>query len=105
MGKSIIMLGGVVLLAGCATQSFKINDGIADRPDYHKMQHFFFSGVAQEQQIDAAKICFGAENIIKVEVRQSFLNGVLGYLSYGIYTPRDIKIFCKSSTSKADSKP
>ena len=41
--------------------------------------HFFVSGIGQKKTVDAAKICGGAENIVKTETQQTFVNGLLGF--------------------------
>ena len=48
--------------------------------------HFFVSGIGQKT-VDAAKICGGAENVVKTETQQTFVNGLLGFITLGIYTP------------------
>ena len=47
--------------------------------------HFFVSGIG-EKTVNAAKICGGAENV-KAETQQTFVNGLLGFITLGIYTP------------------
>ena len=32
--------------------------------------HFFVSGIGQKKTVDAAKICGGAENVVKTETQQ-----------------------------------
>ena len=39
--------------------------------------HFFVSGIGQKKTVDAAKICGGAENVVKTETQQTFVNGLL----------------------------
>ena len=41
--------------------------------------HFFVSGIGQKKTVDAAKICGGAENVVKTEAQQTFVNGLLGF--------------------------
>ena len=45
-----------------------------------------FSGIGQKKTVDAAKICGGAENVVKTETQQTFVNGLLGFNTLGIYT-------------------
>ena len=46
-----------------------------------------FLGIGQkENYFDAAKICGGAENVVKTETQQTFVNGLLGFITLGIYT-------------------
>ena len=44
------------------------------------------SGIGQKKTVDAAKICGGAENVVKTETQQTFVNGLLGFITLGIYT-------------------
>ncbi|AMX03608.1 Bor family protein [Microbulbifer thermotolerans] len=84
------------LLFGCASQTFTINGEGGEVPTSQKTQHFFVSGIGQEKITNAAEICGGAENIVKVEAQHTFMNGFLSFITYGIYTPRDAKVYCKS---------
>jgi hypothetical protein len=63
---------------------------------YATQEAFFISGLGQEQVTDAAKVCGGAENVIKVEAQHNFVNGLLGWITFGIYTPRDEKVYCSN---------
>ena len=45
------------------------------------------SGIGQKKTVSAAKICGGAENVVKTETQQTFVNGLLGFITLGIYTP------------------
>lgn len=86
----------VLLVSGCASQTFTINGSTNAEPTSQRPQHFFIHGLGQEKTTDAAALCGGAENIVKVEVQQTFLNGFLAVLTCGIYTPRDAKVYCKA---------
>ena len=55
--------------------------------------HFFVSGIGRKT-VDAAKICGGAENIVKTETQQTFVNGLLGFIALGIYTPLEARVYC-----------
>ena len=44
--------------------------------------HFFVSGIGQKKTVDAAKICGGAENVVKAN-QQTFVNGLLGFINTG----------------------
>ena len=50
---------------------------------------------AGKKTVDAAKICGGAENVIvKTETQQTFVNGLLGFITLGIYTPLEARVYC-----------
>ena len=55
--------------------------------------HFFVSGIGQKKTVDAAKICGGAESIVKTETQQTFVNGLLGFITLGIYTPLEARVY------------
>ena len=84
-----------LLMGGCAAQTFNINGADGEVPTTQTSQTFFVSGIAQEKVMDAAQICGGADKVVKVEAQQTFLNGLLGFVTLGIYTPRDAKVYCK----------
>ena len=48
--------------------------------------------IGQKKTVDAAKICGGAENVVKTETQQTFVNGLLGFITLGIYTP--LEAYC-----------
>ena len=56
--------------------------------------HFFVSVGGQKKTVDAAKICGGAENVVKTETQQTFVNGLLGFITLGIYTPLEARVYC-----------
>ena len=55
--------------------------------------HFFVSGIGAKKTVDAAKICGGAENVVKTETQQTFVNGLLGFITLGIYTPLEARVY------------
>ena len=54
--------------------------------------HFFVSGIGQKKTVDAAKICGGAENVVKTETQQRIRNGYSGFIILSIYTPLEARI-------------
>ena len=50
--------------------------------------HFFVSGIEPEEKtVDTAKIVAARRNVVKTETQQTFVNGLLGFITLGIYTP------------------
>lgn len=95
MEKALFALTLVVMLAGCAQQTFSIKDNMSDSSYSQKQtQHFFVSGIGQEKNVDAASVCGGRDNVARVEVQQTFLNVLLSLATLGIYTPREARVYC-----------
>lgn len=95
MKKAIIISLAILGLSGCATQTYYINGKSGSTPTKSEMQPFFVSGIGQEKDLDAAAICGGANKVIKVESKQEGLDCILGVVTFGIYTPRHAKVYCK----------
>lgn len=95
MKKFALIAAAAVLASGCATQTYTLSSQSQATPAYDKAQTFFVSGLAQEKEVNAAEVCGGANNVAKVQTELTFINGVLGSLSQGIYTPRQARVFCK----------
>ena len=72
-----------LLITGCAQQTFTVqNKPAAVAPKETITHHFFVSGIGQKKTVDAAKICGGAENVVKTETQQTFVNGLLGFIAF-----------------------
>ena len=56
---------------------FKTNQRSSTKTITH---HFFVSGIGQKKTVDAAKICGGAEMLLK-QKQQTFVNGLLGFIN------------------------
>jgi hypothetical protein len=90
------LLGATIhLLSGCAAQTFVVSSNTQDEPTKQTSQAFFVNGIGQERVIDAAAICGGADKVLKVQSQETVGNGFLRVLTFGIYTPREAKVYCR----------
>lgn len=96
MKKLIIAIIATMALSGCAQQTFRINDGIVENPTQVTKQTFFVQGIGQSQTIDAAKVCGGADKVVRTEVQESGMDVLLRVVTIGIYTPREARVYCAS---------
>ena len=93
--KMLLATALALLITGCAQQTFTVqNKPAAVAPKETITHHFFVSGIGQKKTVDAAKICGGAENVVKTETQQTFVNGLLGFITLGIYTPLEARVYC-----------
>ena len=98
MKKSVLCaMIAAALLAGCANQRFNIAGELPLEPaaNSEDSQSFFVSGIGQKQTVDAAKVCGGAAKVEGVAVEQSGMDVLLGMVTFGIYTPRTARVYCK----------
>ena len=88
MKKMLLATALACLLRMCSTGVYCSKHkpaAIAPKGNHHPS--FLWSGIGQKKTVDAAKICGGAENVVKTETQQTFVNGLLGFITLGIYTP------------------
>ncbi|AML58946.1 Lipoprotein Bor [Serratia rubidaea] len=91
------LLAAVVLamtVTGCAQQAFTMKNQTVAAAKQTTTHHFFVSGIGQKKTIDAAAVCGGADKVVRTEVQQTFPNILLGVVTFGIYTPREARIYC-----------
>ena len=93
MKKMLLATALALLITGCAQQFYCSNKPAAESTKETITHHFFVSEL-QKKTVDAAKICGGAENAVKTETQQTFVNGLLGFITLGIYTPLVGRVYC-----------
>ena len=87
MKKMLLALRWPCLLQDVLNRRFTVqNKPAAVAPKKTITHHFFVSGIGQKKTVDAAKIC-GAENVVKTETQQTFVNGLLRFYYFGIPAP------------------
>ena len=85
----------VLFITGCAQQTFTVQNKPAAVAPKGKPSPIIssFLELGRRKTVDAAKICGGAENV-KTETQQTFVNGLLGFITLGIYTPLEARVYC-----------
>ena len=84
-----------LLITGCAQQTFTVqNKPAAVAPKETITHHFFVSGRWAEENCRCSQICGGAESVVKTETQQTFVNGLLRFITLGIYTPLEARVYC-----------
>nr|WP_320448021.1 Bor family protein [Escherichia coli]WPB10780.1 lipoprotein bor [Escherichia coli] len=94
MKKMLFSATLAILITGCAQQTFTVGNKPTAVTPKETITHFFVSGIGQKKTVDAAKICGGAENVVKTETQQTFVNGLLGFYHFCIYTPLEARVYC-----------
>ena len=60
----------------CSTDVCSKQTGSSSTKGNHHPSFLRFYGIGQKKTVDAAKICGGAENVVKTETQQTFVNGL-----------------------------
>ena len=74
--KKMLLAALALLITGCAQQTFTVQNKPAAVAPKTITHHFFVSGGGQKKTVDAAKICGGAENVVKTETQQTFVKWI-----------------------------
>ena len=79
MKKMLLATALALLITGCAQQTFTVqNKPAAVAPKPSPIISSFLE-IGPKKTADAAKICGGAENVVKTETQQTFVNGLLRF--------------------------
>jgi len=89
--KGVLILTLFLSISACHSMKFKIADGqvgnvVKDR------KSFFLFGIVPTENVDLALYC--PNGTIAVAESTSFLDGFLGFVTLGIYTPRSSTYYC-----------
>ena len=87
----------VLLITGCASTDVYCSKQTGSRCNQAKPSPIIssFLELGRRKTVDAAKICGGAENVVKTETQQTFVNGLLGFItSLGICTSWEARVYC-----------
>ncbi len=85
------------IFVGC--QSVTISpDGRSSKvttpPTYSKSEHFFLVGLIGKSNIDVNQVC-GGRKVVQMQSQQTFVDGLLGIITLGIYAPHTAKVWCE----------
>ena len=82
MKKMLLATALALLITGCAQQTFTVQNKLAaGTKGNHHPSFLRFLELGRRKTVDAAKICGGAENVAKTETQQTFVNGLLGFIT------------------------
>lgn len=97
--KLFLTIVTISTLSSCATQRLVFDENYQSQPKrlgYKGTSHFVISGWYQRSSFNAAEYCGGSsDNIHSTEVRRSAGQVVIMVLTMGLYSPKEIKIYCK----------
>jgi Flp pilus assembly protein TadD len=92
--KKLVIAAMVLSLTGCATQRFDMRIDTQNSPTHDNSQTFWVAGIGQSEEIDAAKVCGGSAKVQRVETQMTAGNVGLTLLTFGIYSPRQVRVYC-----------
>ena len=95
----IVVFFGLFLLAGCYHAT--IDTGLALGPKTVEMwKHSWIYGLVPPSVVEAQSEC--ENGVARVETQMSFVNGLVGALTFSIYTPMTVIVTCAKDMSAVD---
>jgi len=71
-----------------------INISRSAQPDYTKTTHHFIGDIFGRTEVDANDKCQQRGGVAYVESYKSRLQFIISTLTFGIYTPRNVNVYC-----------
>jgi hypothetical protein len=85
-----------LLLAGCYTVSYRTD--LAGNEQYREERgDFFLFGLIGDKTVDLKALC--PQGVSRWKSQQTFVDGLLGLLTIGIYIPRHVTVECSSGAA------
>lgn len=81
-----ILFAASMLLSSCYSYTSVVGNGAQGNSQTTKWNHYVIYGLAPVGVSDSKQMADGAENYT-VHTRQSFVNGLVSAITFGIYTP------------------
>jgi hypothetical protein len=90
----ISLLAASVLSAGCYHITVVTGAPAATTTIDQKWQNSFVYGLVPPAEVNSSQAC--TQGVAKVETERSFLNGLVGAITWNIYTPMHVLVTCAS---------
>ena len=86
--KKILATALALLIAGCTQPDVYCSKqaGSSNTKGNHHPSFLRFWNWAEKKTVDATKICGSAENVVKAKTQQTFVNGLLGFITLKLYS-------------------
>ena len=94
MKKMLLATALALLITGCAQQTFTVQNKPATVAPKKKPSPIIssrFWNWAEENCRCSQNLWRREENLVKTETQQTFVNGLLGFITLGIYTPLEAR--------------
>ena len=95
MKKMLLATALALLITGCAQQTFTVqNKPAAVAPKETITHHFFVSGGGQKNCQYVKNFVAAQKMLLNRNPANVLINGLLGFITLGIYTPLEARVYC-----------
>jgi hypothetical protein len=89
-------------LTGCYKVQVNANPSVARGVESSKTVNFFIFGLVGQPTLDVRDFCGGGE-AATVQTSATFINGLLGGITFGLWTPRTVTVSCTAGKAAGRS--
>ena len=85
-----------LITTGCYSVTSRPEGGfkVATKPDFEQRQDFYLWGLVGENHVDTKAVC-GKNGATQMQSQMTFVDGLLGLVTLGIYAPQSARVWCK----------
>lgn len=96
MLKKTLMLVGLLGVSACSTVTIHPGSDLklATAPTHEERKNFFLWGLVGEHRVDVQQVC-GQQSVEQMQSQATFVDGLLGAVTLGIYAPHSVKVWCE----------
>ena len=86
MKMAVIIIGSSMMMTSCYTYTTVAGNGAQGNSKVTKWNHYVIAGLAPVSVSDSKQMADGSKDYTVVTQR-SFVNGLIGAITWGLYTP------------------
>ena len=95
MKKMLLATALALLITGCSTDVYcSKQTGSSSTKGNHHPSFLRFWNWAEEKPSMQPKFVAAQKMLLKQKTQQTFVNGLLGFITLGIYTPLEARVYC-----------
>jgi hypothetical protein len=86
----------VLMLGACSTVTIRPSGNIklTREPNFENQYSFWLWGLVNDHTVDVKQAC-GKKTPVQLQATDTFVDGLVGVVTFGIYTPRTAKVWCE----------
>jgi hypothetical protein len=94
--SKVCLVALVVVASGCFSVTSRPDGGfkVATKPTFEQRQDFYLWGLVGESHIDTKQVC-AHSHPVQMQSQVTVVDGLLGLVTLGIYSPETAKVWCK----------
>jgi len=93
--RTLAVVVCVALVSGCATVTVNTEDTIrrTSAPTWSHRMWFLLGGFISDKHVDVKQVC-GGRKVVQMQSQHTFVDGLIGVVTFGILSPRTAKVWC-----------